>query len=166
MKHHLKFKKVFASDVLDRFIDLHCDGMGKPEQLCSVLNSLGISCNAEDLITFLESINSFCDDDGRYSWYELVSFLQPHSHFESTCTLLSWHMQCNLKSTAGGGMHNMNVTNSAKTEIGHAHNITMDHDSFKRRLRLYQQHDTNNFWYSAKAGMISAVKVRIFIFTL
>jgi hypothetical protein len=60
-------------------------------------------------------------------------------------------MQCHLESTAGCGM----------TEIGDAHNVTIDHDSFKRRLRLYQQHDATNFWYSSKSGIISSVKHHI-----
>ncbi len=98
-------------------------------------------------------------------------------------------MQCHLESTVGCGiekdsgfeqdMHIIDVTNSTKIEIDHrleafdAHNVnvTMDHDSFKRRLRLYQQHDASSCWCSARSGMISSVKhhienMEVRIFTL
>ena len=163
MKYHLKFKKVLATDALDRLTLELKDGMGTPVKLCSILCSLGIDCTVSDLKAFLESIGSFCDDDGQYSWFELVSFLQPHSHFESTCTLLSWHMQCLRKDSGASQTGTEHGHVAARTpfpeiEITNTQAVAAaDDDSFRRRLRLYQHYDARNFWRSAKSGVLQSV---------
>jgi hypothetical protein len=57
------------------------DGMARPEELCEILQKLEVKCTSHELQIFLESIGSL-HEDGRYSWFELVSFLQPHGDRE------------------------------------------------------------------------------------
>jgi hypothetical protein len=95
--------------------------MARPEELCEILSKLEVKCKPHELQIFLESIGSL-NEGGRYSWFELVSFLQPHGdreiaqvqdfiglscvikpnclimyfaqgHFESYLILRDWHMK-------------------------------------------------------------------------